>query len=181
MELRNLEQDSKPSLLSTNIQVSFEMSSFVTLFWWPQSQIYRSFLYFLGILSQFRQNSFTFMSGTDSASCGAWVFAWHFSSRHLSFADKWLLFRQSSACFSFKLLLASHFFLWPLPCLVFQTTKATALNAWLKTARKVSKGRPATISVQGNVQYVIRVGSKDKHDPWHKTTKQPDGYIMNIQ
>lgn len=43
MELRNLEQDSKPSLLSTNIQVSFEMSSFVTLFW-PQSQIYRSFL-----------------------------------------------------------------------------------------------------------------------------------------
>lgn len=53
---------------------------------------------FLGILSQSRQNSFTFMSGTDSASCGAWVFAWHFS-RHLSFADKWLLFRQSSACF----------------------------------------------------------------------------------
>lgn len=156
-----------------------EMSSFLTLFWWPQSRIYRSFLYFWVFWVSFGKTASLSCQGqtqphveresslgTSAADISASPTSGFFSDRVLR------VFLQAS--------LRVPFFLWPLPCLVFQTTKATALNAWLKTARKVSKGRPATISVQGKVQDVIRVGSKDKHDPWHKTTKQPRGYMINI-
>ena len=136
------------------------------------SQIYRSFLYFLiflGILSQFRQNSFTFISGTDSASCGAWVFAWHFSSRHLSFADKWLLFRQSSACF-LQASLGVPFFCGL--CLAW-SSKQQRPQHWMPRLKTLAKwAKVALPQSQFRVKYSMWSGLDPKTSMTHGTKQQ---------